>query len=102
MKIYLIDLDGTLIRKPPEKFFKIYLLIERIFPFVKLLLPRTKEWYRLKKLKGKKYILTATRNKIGSILYLKLYKFPCDGIIFVKDNREKKLFFALGRYIDYG
>jgi len=54
-------------------------------------LPPEKLYYEFKDKEGN-IILTTTKNKIGSILWLKLRKFKYDAIIFCEDEKTKQYF----------
>lgn len=81
------DFDGTICHSPEGIWLKIYRAIERVFPFVTLLLPP-------KKLpeKGDIIIITASGNKAGVIAWLKLHKVNYEAVMFVDGWKEKKYF----------
>jgi len=81
------DFDGTMAYAPKGKLLLIYRFIEKFFPLITIFLPT------INKPKTKDIIIiTASKNKIGVIAWLRLRRIKYKSIIFVDDFRSKQFF----------
>ena len=78
------DFDGTICHAPKGILLKLYRTIERIFPFITLVLPP-----KIKPTEENIIIITASRNKVGPVAWLKLHKVKYKSITFVDEWANK-------------
>lgn len=97
----MLDVDGTLVRTVPAGARPAWRLLERAFPFVKVLLPGTLWLQRLRRVTDNHHvwILTASENRVGTLAWLKLRGIKHRGVIFCAE-RDKPLFYASAVYLD--
>ncbi|MBN1377271.1 hypothetical protein JW949_02965 [Candidatus Woesearchaeota archaeon] len=81
------DFDGTICCEPKGLVLKIYRIIEKVFPFITLVLPPKK-----RPASPTILIITASSNKVGVISWLKMHKIKYHSILFVNKFRDKQDF----------
>jgi len=81
------DFDGTMCYSPKGYYLRVYRTIEKIFPFITIILP-----VRAKPTNRNILIITASRNKIGVLAWLRLHNVKYKMIMFVRDFNDKKYF----------
>ncbi len=81
------DFDGTMCYSPKGRSLRLYRAIERFFPYITVILPTRK-----KPTNPDILIITASKNKVGVVTWLKLKGVKYHSILFVKDFKEKKYF----------
>lgn len=81
------DFDGTMCYAPKGFTLKIYRFIEIFFPLITIILP-----LRKRPSNPNIIIITASKNKMGVVLWLRLHRIRYLAILFVHGFKNKEFF----------